>query len=67
MLTYNVFDADPNGAGPANQIGFDQVLVANATATVGTSTVVPEPQSALLMTAGAMALAALRRRSRGIQ
>jgi hypothetical protein len=63
VLTYNVFDADPNGAAPANQIGFDQVLVANTTATVSANTnAVPEPTSAILIGAGILTLAVRRRR-----
>jgi hypothetical protein len=63
VLTYSVFDIDPNLPG-AIQYGFDQVLSAEANISVQVqgSSQVPEPSTWMTVVVGGMAAFALRRR-----
>ena len=65
VLTYNVYDADPDGVDGANQLLSDQVLLASAAVFVTDQPVmepVPEPSSVLLAAGGVLALLASRSR-----
>ena len=61
VLTYNVFDADPNDPG-ANTLATDQVLTAVANVEVASST--PEPATFGVFGLGLVGLAAVGRRGR---
>lgn len=63
LLTYNVFDADPNLGG--NQIGFDEAISASASVTATSSTATPEPATWGLAGIALAGLAARRRGYRG--
>ena len=58
VLTYNVFDQDPNNGGM--ELFDDQVLTANASVTV-TAATTPEPATAGLLVLGMAALVLVRR------
>jgi len=59
VLTYDVYDADPNTSTDANQLFTDLVLTANASVTVGAATVnLPEPGSFFPVAGAFLGLAA---------
>lgn len=60
VLTYNLFDQDPNNGG--NEIGTDLVMTANTSVTVSPATATPEPATSSLAGLALAALAMARRR-----